>query len=167
MPALRAASYLLKEKFMPARAKPPPMNVAVRKPWTQEEFFAWAENQDTRYEFDGFQPVAMTGGNVSHNRVMWGLHRALDTRLRRGRGPCEPLGPDAGIETINRAVRYPDALVTCSKVDGDDRIILVSSSPSKWSVRVRPHGPYRQGRGIRGSPVDPPIRHPEVFPVSD
>jgi Uma2 family endonuclease len=111
------------EKFMPGRAKLPPMNVPLRKPWTQEEFFAWAENQDTRYEFDGFQPVAMTGGNVNHNRVMWGLHRALDSRLRRGRGPCEPLGPETGVETINRAVRYPDALVTCSKVDGNERVV--------------------------------------------
>jgi Uma2 family endonuclease len=108
---------------MPFRARVPSMNVALRKPWTQEQFFSWAETQDTRYEFDGFQPVAMTGGNVNHNRVMWGLHRALDRRLRRGSGPCEPLGPDAGVETVNKAVRYPDALVTCSKVDGDSRLV--------------------------------------------
>jgi len=100
------------------------MNIALRKPWTQAEFFAWAEAQETRYEFDGFQPAATTGGNINHNRVMWGLHRALDSRLRRGgQGPCEPLGPDAGVETVNKAVRYPDALVTCSRVEGEDRLV--------------------------------------------
>lgn len=103
---------------MSSHAKLAAMNAPLRKAWTQEEFFSWAEHQDTRYEFDGFQPVAMTGGTINHNRVMWGIHRALDRRLPRGRGPCEPLGPDAGVATTNNAVRYPDALVTCSKVDG-------------------------------------------------
>jgi Uma2 family endonuclease len=100
------------------------MTIALRKTWTQAQFFPWAEAQDERYEFDGVQPVAMTGGTVNHNRVMWGLHRALDNRLPRGgRGACEPLGPDAGVETVNKAVRYPDALVTCSKVQGNDRLV--------------------------------------------
>jgi Uma2 family endonuclease len=90
------------------------MSTALQKPWTQEAFFAWAERQDIRYEFDGLHPVAMTGGTIGHGRVMRNLHRALDTRLRGS--PCEPLGPDVGIETLNKAVRYPDALVTCAKV---------------------------------------------------
>jgi Uma2 family endonuclease len=52
---------------------------------------------------------------------MRGLHRALDARLRHG--PCQPLGPDAGIETSNKAIRYPDALVTCSKFNLTDQTI--------------------------------------------
>lgn len=97
------------------------MNVPIRQPWTQEQFFAWAEAQDVRYEFDGIQPVAMTGGNAGHSRIIRNLHRALDARLRGS--PCEPLGPDAGVETINHAVRYPDALVTCSPFDNNERTI--------------------------------------------
>jgi Uma2 family endonuclease len=100
------------------------MNIALRTTWTQEQFFDWAQAQNERYEFDGVQPVAMTGGNVNHSRIMRGLHRALDNHLRRGgRGPCEPLGPDAGVETVNKAVRYPDALVTCSQLRGEDRLV--------------------------------------------
>lgn len=97
------------------------MNIPLRKSWTQEQFFSWAEAQEGRFEFDGFQPVAMTGGTVNHSRIMRNLHRALDTRLRGG--SCEPLGPDAGVETVGQAVRYPDALVTCSKLDGEARIV--------------------------------------------
>jgi Uma2 family endonuclease len=97
------------------------MNVALRKPWAQEQFFSWAETQDICYEFDGFQNVAMTGGNLDHSRAMRNLGAALHTRLRGG--PCEPLGPNAGVETINKAVRYPDALVTCSRADGKDRLV--------------------------------------------
>jgi Uma2 family endonuclease len=106
---------------MPSRARLPGMNIALRKPWTQEQFFSWAETQETRHEFDGFQPVAMTGGNLDHSRVTRNLSAALHTRLRAG--PCEPLGPDAGIETVNKAVRHPDALVTCSRADGKDRLV--------------------------------------------
>jgi Uma2 family endonuclease len=97
------------------------MNIALRKSWTQEQFFAWAEAQEARYEFNGVAPVAMTGGNLNHSRVTRNLLAALHTRLRGG--PCEPLGPDAGVETIGNAVRYPDALVTCSKGDGKDRLV--------------------------------------------
>ena len=97
------------------------MNVPLRKPWTQEEFFAWAENQDTRYEFDGFQPVAMTGGFNNASAIGINLTTTLRTRLR-GSG-CRPLGPDAGVETTNHAVRYPDALVTCTKFDGTSKTV--------------------------------------------
>jgi Uma2 family endonuclease len=117
MPALRVLSSPRPEMeiSVPTRAKLPSMNVALRKPWTQEEFFAWAESQDTCYEFDGFQPVAMTGGFNNASAIGINLTTALRTRLR-GSG-CRPLGPDAGVETVNRAVRYPDALVTCTKFD--------------------------------------------------
>ena len=100
---------------MPARASLPRMNEPLRKPWTQEQFFAWAEAQEGRFEFDGFQPVAMTGGTAGHSVVMRNLHRALDSRLRSS--SCQQLGPDAGLQTVGDAVRYPDALVTCSKFD--------------------------------------------------
>jgi Uma2 family endonuclease len=103
------------EKIIAARASLWRMNSALRKPWTRKRFFAWAETQEGRYEFDGSQPVAMTGGTVGHAVVMRNLHRALDARLHDGE--CQPLGPDAGVETVGAAVRYPDALVTCSRLD--------------------------------------------------
>jgi len=95
------------------------MSVALQKPWTQEAFFDWAEAQDIPYEFDGFQPVAMNGGFNNASAIGVNLISVLRTRLR-GTG-CRPLGPNAGVETINKAVRYPDALVTCSKLDPRER----------------------------------------------
>lgn len=42
---------------MPAHARLKSMNVAYRKPaMTREQFFAWAEADGGRWEFDGFQP---------------------------------------------------------------------------------------------------------------
>lgn len=96
------------------------MNIALRKPrMSREDFFVWAEAQDERYEFDGFAPVAMTGGTVGHSRITRNIHFALQSRLA-GSG-CEPLGPDAGLRTVGDTVRYPDALVTCGKADNKAR----------------------------------------------
>ena len=93
------------------------MSVALSKPhMTRGEFLAWAQAQGARYEFDGFQPVAMTGASVNHNHIVRNIHRALYARLR-GSG-CLPLGPDDGVATIGDAVRYPDAVITCTRTPG-------------------------------------------------
>ena len=87
------------------------MNVALRKPMTLTEFLAWEERQELRYEFDGFQPVAMTGGTLAHDLITFNVRKSLDTRLAGQ--PCRPWGPNVKILTPGKA-RYPDALVTCT-----------------------------------------------------
>jgi Uma2 family endonuclease len=120
----RMLTYEKMEKFMPSRAKLTSMNIALRKSWTHEEFFDWAQSQEIRYEFDGFQPVAMTGGFNNAGAIGVNLLTALRNRLRGS--PCRPLGPNNGLETVNKgnsAIRYPDALVTCTKFDGQGRSV--------------------------------------------
>ncbi len=98
------------------------MNIALRKPcMTRDQFFAWASADGGRWEFDGFEPVAMTGGSVNHSQITQNILVAMRTRLRGG--DCRPLGPDAGLATEGDAIRYPDALVTCSKVAGDAHVV--------------------------------------------
>jgi Uma2 family endonuclease len=91
------------------------MNVALPAPWTMERFLAWANTQEGRHEFDGLRPVAMVGGSGRHNRITLNIHAAFRHRLRGT--PCSSFGPDLGVRTIGNAVRYPDALVTCTKFD--------------------------------------------------
>jgi Uma2 family endonuclease len=91
------------------------MSIALRKPvMSREEFFDWADTQEAPYEFDGFQPVAMTGGTIRHNLIIKNITSALDSRLQGG---CRSLGPEAGLRTLGDAIRYPDALVTCAQFD--------------------------------------------------
>ncbi len=98
------------------------MSIAFHEPhMTREEFLDWAITQDQRYEFDGFRPVAMTGGTRDHSQIAQNIYFALRTRLRST--GCRTLGPDAGVATIGDAVRYPDALVTCTRGPGTDRIV--------------------------------------------
>lgn len=103
-------------------AKAPFMNVVRRTAhMTRDAFLTWAEVQSMRYEFDGFEPVAMTGGTRDHSQICQNIYAALRSGLKGT--DCIPLGPDAGVATIGDAVRYPDALVTCTKGPGTDRLV--------------------------------------------
>ena len=97
------------------------MTVALRKAMTRQEFFHWAEAQDARYEFDGVQPVAMPGGNLGHSLIAGNINCQLANRLAGL--VCKSLGPDAGVATVGDTVRYPDAVVTCTKYDLWDRVV--------------------------------------------
>ena len=70
---------------------------------TLAQFLAWEERQELRYEFDGFAPVAMTGGTFAHDRITFNLHKALDARLA-GK-PCRPCGPNVKIIVDRRRPR--------------------------------------------------------------
>lgn len=113
--------------------------------WTQETFFPWAEVQDLPYEFDGNRPVAMPIETAGHSRISRNVLTALNARLRDG--PCEVLGFNSGVETTGKAVRYPDALVTCSMPEHSARLVpgvvvvfevaSPESSHTDWLVKVR------------------------------
>ena len=76
-------------------------------------FLDWEERQELRWEFDGFQPIAMTGGTAAHEMIGGNLRFALQGRL--GSGRCRVYGPTLKIEVAGR-IRYPDAFVVCSPV---------------------------------------------------
>lgn len=107
---------------MPAGARVPAMNVALRKPMTMEDFFTWAEGRDGRYEFDGFQPVAMAPCTNNHGTIADSLTLELAHRLAGS--PCRSRSPQGGgVATTGGKVRSPEATVTCSKIPGRGRLI--------------------------------------------
>lgn len=80
---------------------------------TPVEFLAWEAKQELRWEFDGFQPVAMTGGTDAHAAIQGNIITALTVRLR-GK-PCYARGLDIKVQ-IGPKYRYPDAFVSCTPV---------------------------------------------------
>jgi Uma2 family endonuclease len=92
---------------------------AALKPLTLDEFLAWERSQPARYEFDGVQPVAMTGGSRVHSRVGTRLVIALGNRLQP---PCEAFGPDLKVLTTGR-IRYPDASVVCRASEEESDLV--------------------------------------------
>jgi Uma2 family endonuclease len=92
---------------------------AAQKPLTLDEFLVWERSQPARYEFDGVQPVAMTGGSRPRGRVG---ARLVATLVNRVHPPCEAFGPDMKVLTTGR-IRYPDASVVCVPSDEDSDLI--------------------------------------------
>jgi Uma2 family endonuclease len=123
------------------------MNVAMRKPMTLEQFLAWEERQELRYEFDGFWSVAMAGGTAAHSAIQRNLIFALTGRLR-GK-PCQPYGSDLKI-LVDGRIRYPDAFVVCTPVAPKTTVVanpvvvfeILSDSTSHDDLVIK-HAEYR------------------------
>jgi Uma2 family endonuclease len=129
------------------------MNLGFRKSMTMPEFLEWESRQEFRYEFDGFQPVAMTGGTRAHAAIQRNLAVTLTARLR-GK-PCNFFGSDLKIEAAGR-IRYPDGFVVCSPgpntstVVSDPIVIFEILSESTSSTdRIEKHEEYRATPSIQ------------------
>src|ERR1700710_1931586 len=96
---------------------------ALHQPMTLEAFLAWEEQQELRWEFDGFEPVGMTGGTSEHSAIQRNLSIAIGGRMR-GK-PCQLYPSDLKILAAG-SIRYPDAFVVCSPVP---RGTLVITNP--------------------------------------
>src|SRR4051794_19566266 len=57
------------------------MGVALQRTMNLAGYLDWEERQELRYEFDGFQPVAMTGGTLRHESIGYRLSTLLFMRL--------------------------------------------------------------------------------------
>jgi Uma2 family endonuclease len=120
------------------------MNVVLQKPMTLAEFIDWEERQPLRYEFDGFRPIAMTGGTAAHAALQRNLAISLGGRLR-GK-PCQFFGSDLKIEVTGR-IRYPDGFVVCSRTAPTDKIVrdpavifeVLSDSPARTDLITKNH----------------------------
>jgi Uma2 family endonuclease len=85
-----------------------------------DTFLAWEGRQELRWEFDGFAPVAMTGGSNEHEAIGTRLRTLLDVALMDKR--CRVRGPTMKIEVAGR-IRYPDAFVFCSATTRGQTVI--------------------------------------------
>jgi Uma2 family endonuclease len=123
------------------------MSVARVDAMTMAEFLAWEEGQEFKYEFDGFEPVAMVGVSAAHSTIQTNVLAGLHNRLR-GKS-CQPHGSDLKIEVAGR-IRYPDAFVVCPQVPPDVKIVTnpvvifeILSDSSDRRDRVTKNEEYR------------------------
>jgi Uma2 family endonuclease len=96
------------------------MNVALRQPMGLADFLAWEEQQELRYEFDGFRAYAMVGVTRAHAMIQRNLLTALTIRLR-GKS-CQPFGGELKVEVAG-SIRYPDAFVVCTPGAGSQTVV--------------------------------------------
>jgi len=97
------------------------MSIALHRPMSLAEFLDWEARQDTKYEFDGFQPVAMAGGTRNHAGLQRNLATSLTNRLRAAGGLCRFFGADLQLHSGVDTIRYPDGMVACGPGGGRDR----------------------------------------------
>ena len=57
------------------------MDTVLDRQWTSETFLAWEDQQEGKYEFDGFRVIPTTGGSVAHQVIVFNLCVLL-ARLR-------------------------------------------------------------------------------------
>ncbi len=96
------------------------MSQAQSRSMTSSEFLAWEADQELKWEFDGLQPVAMTGGTRAHAVLQGNLLRALANRLD-GK-PCQAYSSDLKIQT-GSGYRYPDASVSCTPFPDNETVV--------------------------------------------
>ena len=84
--------------------------------FTPEEYLAWEEQQELRYEYLGGEIYAMTGGTVNHGQIAANLIAMLVLHLRGS--DCRVLTSDVKVETKkSHEFIYPDVSVTCDAQD--------------------------------------------------
>jgi Uma2 family endonuclease len=129
------------------------MRMALKEPMSLEAFLDWESRQELKYEFDGFQPVAMTGVTVAHSTIQGNLLGLLFDRLRGHR--CRAHGSDLKIQVAER-IRYPDAFIVCSPVPSgatvvhDPVVVFEILSPgTSYQDRIEKNREYRATPSIQ------------------
>jgi Uma2 family endonuclease len=105
---------------------------------TPQEFLAWEETQELRYEYINGEIVAMTGGTIPHNDLAVNLLLLLAPHVK-SRG-CRINVSDVKVK-MRRRFRYPDLVVTCDDRDKTaiklfqyPKLLVEVLSPSTESV---------------------------------
>lgn len=129
------------------------MGSALQQHMSLEAFLDWEDRQPVKFEFDGFQPRAMTGGSAEHAFIQSNLLRVVGNRLRGG--PCRVVGSELKI-LVDGSIRYPDAFILCSpqpfgtRVAVDPVMVFEILSPSTSIVdRIEKNREYRATPSIQ------------------
>jgi len=129
------------------------MNIALRGPrMSVEEFLAWENRQEERWEFDGYEPRAMVDSTVAHNVTVGNLAFGLRQRLQ---GRCRVYTETIKLR-LTDTVRYPDVMVVCTPVANDalyvtDPVVVmeVLSSTTARTDRIEKNREYQAARSIQ------------------
>ena len=108
---------------------------------TPEEFYAWQEPMDEKYELVDGYPVPrcpdiemMTGASRRHDQIVVNIISALAPQLR-GTG-CRGFTGDTAVRTMPRTRRRPDVGIECGRMEDDSfeagevRLVVEVLSPS-------------------------------------
>ncbi len=95
------------------------MNYGMRDPisrkWTIDEWLAYEEETQSRYEYLDGEIYAMSGRTITHARLIARIFLALGQKLAGAGSSCEVLPADVRIEVSKSKYLYADMSVVCGK----------------------------------------------------
>ena len=113
------------------------MSTLAQRKMTVDEFLAWAEGREGRWELHNGVPYAMSPERTGHAKVKAAVYTALLGAVRKADLPCHVLPDGTGVRISRHVMHIPDALVYCGPELPDDAlevpnpVILVEvASPS-------------------------------------
>jgi Uma2 family endonuclease len=87
----------------------------TRRPLTVDEYLAFDDASEIRYEYIEGELFAGAGAGWWHNRIVGNILARLHTAA--GDGPCTPFATDMKLRAAERVFYYPDVVVTCDPED--------------------------------------------------
>jgi Uma2 family endonuclease len=120
---------------------------------TVDEFLAWAEGQDGRWELQDGAPVSMSPERVAHTETKGeayaALKNAIAVAIAVARAPCRALTEGAAVRIDTGTVLEPDVLVYCGPRLPADSLevsspVIVVEAPSPGAA-ARDHGAKLEG----------------------
>jgi Uma2 family endonuclease len=102
------------------------MNIALRRPFTVEEYLAWANAQPERQrsELINGRIVAMAPERIKHAKVKLAAAMALKAAVVRSGLPCHVLADGPTVRIDDHTAYEPDALVYCGQELSGDLLIV-------------------------------------------
>jgi Uma2 family endonuclease len=122
------------------------MSMAAEKPMTVEEFLAWAEGRDGRWELIDGRPVAMAPERAAHLLSKGEAWAALRRAVERADFSCTVFPDGATVRISARTAFEPDALVTCGAPVPPDAIEIPNPM---IVVEVLSEGTARRDHGVK------------------
>ena len=113
------------------------MSEPATKLMTVDEYLAWGEGREGRFELRDGAVVSMSPERLAHLETKGGVFLALSDAIRQAKLPCQVLPDGATVRISDRTAFEPDALVRCgprlspSTLEFQDPVIVVEVlSPS-------------------------------------
>jgi Uma2 family endonuclease len=89
------------------------MSIHAKRKMTVDEFLAWAEGREGRWELYNGVPYRMAPERMGHIEVKVAVYLALLKAIRTAGVPCHAVADGAGVRISQHVMHGPDAVVYC------------------------------------------------------
>ena len=100
------------------------MSASPKNRLTAEEFLAWSERREGRYELIDGEVVAQAAERVAHARRKHAVCKALESAIRSAGAPCEAISDGVAVRVDSSTVYAPDAQLHCGEKLPPDALLV-------------------------------------------